>query len=121
MPARDRGRTRDQKRRQVCAFSCLRPYSQIKDGSPRVVHFKKGLRCIRYVPWLKGVIKRVGYRRFSHSPHSHLKDTSYRCSVAVIVLNRASGPLTPNASSAATGEVPFAHFVWYRTGTCERH
>lgn len=49
---------------------------------------------------------------------SYLKETSYRFSVAVIVLNAAPGSLTPSTSSAAIGEVPLTHFVWYRTGTC---
>lgn len=34
-----------------------------------------------------------------------------------MVLQPAPGPLTASVSSAAIGEVPLAHFVWYRTGT----
>lgn len=51
----------------------------------------------------------------------YLNDTSYRFSVAVIVLKIVPGPVTPSTSSAATGEVPLAHLVWYKTGTCGRH
>lgn len=51
---------------------------------------------------------------------SYLKVTSYKFKVAVMVLQATPAPLTESASSAAKGEVPFAHFVWYSTGFCAR-